>query len=323
MKKTKIIAIVVGVIVLLFFVLVAFMRNISSTSKMGGVAQWDGLDAPMSTGLSSGTTFSNPISGGAQEKNITRDSAPSATYQASENSQSLTDKKVVKNGNLTLKVDKVDAAVSAIEKIAEGNGGSLFSSNFYQNDKSLKSGTLSIKVPVANFEKAFGELKTVASAVVRESTNGQDVTERYQDLEGRIKNKQVEEAAYQKILDQAQKISDVIEVTQALSRVRGEIESFQGQLRYLASQTDMSTITITLSEDSGIAVSDSWRPLQVAKDAIRSLVIKVQNFVDFLIVFVITFLPTLILYLLLFWIVYRIGRFIFVKLFEKKEEEGK
>ena len=56
-----------------------------------------------------------------------------------------------------------------------------------------KSGTITIKVPVANFEKAFAQLKKVASLVVRESTSGQDVTEQYVDLQARLKNKQEEE----------------------------------------------------------------------------------------------------------------------------------
>ncbi len=278
------------------------------------------FDSSVSMGLPSpsSSTFNSPI-GGSQKKMEASGGNWSGNSQ-SETVLAETDKKVIKNGNLTLKVDDVDDAVLKIGKIAKDNGGDLFSSNFSKNSQDLKSGTLSIKVPVANFEKTFVEAKKVAAAVLRESTSGQDVTEQYQDLEGRIKNKQTEEVAYQKVLDQAQKISDILEVTQALSRVRAEIESLQGKLRYLASQTDMSTITITMSEDSNITVSDSWRPWQVAKDATRSLVVKVQNFVDFLIVFVITFLPTMALYLVLFWVIYRIGKVIFVKIFKKKEE---
>jgi len=230
----------------------------------------------------------------------------------------MTDKKVIRNGDLTLKVDKVDGVIGEIEKIAKDNGGDLFSSNFFQNSQAQKSGTLSIKVPVANFEKTFSELKKVANVVVRESTSGQDVTREYQDLESQIKNKQAEEQAYQKILAQAQKISDVLEVTGALSRARGEIESLQGTLRYLASQTDLATITVNLSEDTNITLSDSWRPLQVAKNAVRLLLVKVQNFVDFIIIFIITFIPTFLLYLLLAWLVYKLGRGIFEKFTKRK-----
>ncbi|MFZ2189037.1 MAG: DUF4349 domain-containing protein [Candidatus Moraniibacteriota bacterium] len=319
MNKTKIIAISIGIFILVFAVLVSVFGTVSRSMRGNSMLQ-NSFDDSVSMGLPSpsSSTFSSPM-GGSQEKMATSGGNWSGNSQ-SETVLAETDKKVIKNGNLTLKVDDVDDAVLKIGKIAKDNGGDLFSSNFSKNSQDLKSGTLSVKVPVANFEKTFAEAKKVAAAVLRESTSGQDVTEQYQDLEGRIKNKQTEEAAYQKVLDQAQKISDILEVTQALSRVRGEIESLQGKLRYLASQTDMSTIAISMSEDSNITVSDSWRPWQVAKDATRSLVVKVQNFVDFLIVFVITFLPTMALYLVLFWIIYRIGKVIFMKIFKKKEE---
>ena len=141
-------------------------------------------------------SLNNPLSSGSQEKTATK-SSPSGNYQESNAPQAI-DKKIIKNGNLTLKVDSVDKAVSEIEVIAKNNSGDIFSSNFSKNSQDQKSGTLSIKVPVINFEKTYSETKQVAAAVLHESTSGRDVTEEYQDLEGRIRNKQVEEEAYQK-----------------------------------------------------------------------------------------------------------------------------
>lgn len=321
MKKAKIIMISIGVFVLLLAVILSVAGSVSKR-HIGTTASNDSFNTPMGMGLSPSSLLNS-----SSLERSEKDMAVSKNFQAespqSQDASTTVDKKIIKNGNLTLKVDKVDDAVKSIGEIAKANGGDIFSSNFYKNSQDQKSGTLTAKVPVANFETAYNEAKKVAAAVLRESTSGQDVTEQYQDLEGRIKNKQVEEEAYKKILTQAQKISDIIEVTQALSRVRGEIERFQGQLKYLASQTDMATITINLSEDANITISDSWRPLQVAKDAIRSLVVGVQNFIDFLIVFMITFIPTIILYLIVLWVVYRIGRKFYLKIFKNKEEENK
>ena len=128
----------------------------------------------------SSSTFNSPM-GGSQEKMATSGSNWSGNSQ-SETVLAETDKKVIKNGNLTLKVDDVDDAVVKIDKIAKDNGGDLFSSNFSKNSQDLKGGTLSIKVPVANFEKTFTEAKKVAAAVLRESTSGQDVTELSESL---------------------------------------------------------------------------------------------------------------------------------------------
>jgi hypothetical protein len=323
MQKTKLIAIIGGAVIIIFLALISLSGYFSAQSRMSsGIGSSGGLGGGSTAMMPSSAPAWDASASPRQEKMIAPDNSLSEVYQQEDSTLVVTDKKVIKDGNLTIKVDKVDEAVLKIEKVAKDNGGELFSSNFFQNSQEQKSGTISVKVPVANFEKTFGELKKVASVVVRESTSGQDVTREYQDLEGRIKNKQVEEQAYQKVLDQAQKISDILETTQALSRVRGEIESLQGTLRYLSAQTDMSTITVSLSEDSNITISDSWRPVQVAKEAIRALMVKTQNFIDFLIIFLITFLPTTALYLLLAWVVYKIGRGIFVKLYKKKEGEN-
>jgi hypothetical protein len=162
----------------------------------------------------------------------------------------------------------------------------------------------------------------VANLVVRESTNSQDVTEQYIDLESRLKNKQAEEQAYSQILGRASTIDDILKITRQLGVVRGEIESLQGQKKYMDSQIDMSMITATLSEDSEITISDSWRPMRVIKDAINSLLSDVRGFINFLIVLIIRVIPVLILYLLMVLVLFLIGRKIYRRIKGKKSENA-
>ncbi len=219
------------------------------------------------------------------------------------------EKKVIRTGNLSLRVDSADQAVSAVTRIAEGAGGSVASSNIHDGGSGIKSGTVTVRVPAATFTEVFGQLKQVARLVVSESITGQDVTEQAIDLSARIKNKQAEEEAYAKILQtQTQRVSDILEVTRALNTVRGEIESLQGQLKYLNSQADFSTITISLSEDPAVGQTATWRPWQVVKDAANQLIIRLQSLVDFFIQLVIIVLPVFLLYAFGIWIIWIIGR---------------
>jgi len=68
------------------------------------------------------------------------------------------------------------------------------------------------------------------------------------------------------------KLSDVLAVEQELSRVREEIERYQGRMRYLQSRAAVSTLTVSIhlpvpvvDEGSpgvmGEAVRDAWRNL--------------------------------------------------------------
>ncbi|MEI8103356.1 MAG: DUF4349 domain-containing protein [Candidatus Moraniibacteriota bacterium] len=241
-------------------------------------------------------------------------SAPESLRTSTDTPVSI-DQKVIKTGSLSLRVDNADWSVGEITKTVNGLSGSVASSNFSNNGRGAKSGVITVRVPAVKFDEAFTKLKQLGGTVVSEAVSGQDVTEQMIDIEARIKNKQAEEEAYANILKvQTQKVADILEVTRALSQVRGEIESLQGQLKYLNSQADMSTIDISLSEEPQIGkVDTTWRPLQVVKTSINTLLQNLQGLVDFLIRFVIVALPILLIVFgllgwLLWWAVKKLAR---------------
>lgn len=262
---------------------------------------------------------SAPMRSGSEMMAVVPSSGEDA-IQSSDKSSVPSEKKVIKSGDLTLKIADADKAVSQITEIAKANGGDIFSTDLYEETNNEKSGTVTVKVPVANFEKAFAEIKKVASLVVRESISGQDVTEQYTDLQSRLKNKQAEEQAFAKILERSGEIDDVLKVTKELARVRGEIEVLQGRIKLLESQADMSTITAQISEDQNITISDRWRPFQIIKETVNSLLKDIQKFVNFVIVLVIRVVPVIMLYAAIVWIIYLIGRKIYRKVKTNKDQ---
>ncbi len=213
------------------------------------------------------------------------------------------DKKEMKDGQISMRVDRVDDAVAAITAIAEQYGGSVSATSLARRTDDVKSGTVTVRVPVAQFVDAFAAIKKVATIVTHESTGSEDVTLAYRDLEKRIANATAEEQAYIKVLDQATKISDILEVTRQVQRVRGEIEQMRAQLTYMASQTDHARIDISLSEDRAVTLSDQWRPLQVAKEGVYGLFADMQGFVNILIVLVVRIVPILVMYGAVLWVV--------------------
>jgi hypothetical protein len=316
-KALKIGGIILGSIIGLFVVLqilFGMSRSFLSRSMMGGDFSSSVSDSgSQSIGLpSKSLSFSNPLSVGSSSKSVSE----SASIDSSE-SIVTTDKKIIKSGNLNLKVDRTDEALAKITKIATDNKGEVFSSSFRQTSNKVKSGNVTVKVPVNNFDQAFNDLKKVASLVLNESTSGNDVTEQYSDLQAQLKNKQAEEQSFVKILNQSGKIDDILAVTREISRTRGEIERLQGRIRLMDSQTDMSTITINLSEDADITFVDTWRPFQLVKDTFNLLFKDLQKFINFIIVLIIRIIPVLILYVIIFYALYRIGRRVYQKVRNK------
>lgn len=323
MKKIlKVIGIIAGALVLLVIILKVSV-GVFEGSKLSGRNSSLGVPGPMGVG----TDYSGNVPSGDSLK-MTSPATPeesSLGYQQTDRSSgSLTakdpaaDKKIIKNGNLNLRVDSVDRASEKISEIAKSKEGEVFLSNFNQRGTNTKSGNVTIKVPVKNFENTFSELKKIAIVVVTESTSGTDVTEQYVDLQAQLKNKQAEEQSYVRLLDQAQKMEDIIAITRQLSTVRGEIERIQGRVRYMDSQTDMSTISVALSEDTNVTIVDSWRPWQVVKESARELIKSVQSWIDFIIKLVIIVVPVILLYGIILYMFYRIGRWIYFK-FRKKD----
>lgn len=214
---------------------------------------------------------------------------------------SFEEKKVMKNGTLDIRVQSADEALGRIREIALAQGGSIANSDFYQGTDNVKSGSVTVKVPVAKFEEAFLALKKVATLVESESIAGTDVTEQYIDLSARLKNKQAQEIALQNLLNRAEKVSDIIDITRELGTVRGEIESLEGQLRYLGSQTDMASITIFITEDTRVAPDQAFRPGQTLAESLKALLTGLGYFVNGIIALAIVGIPIFFVYGLILW----------------------
>lgn len=240
-----------------------------------------------------------------------------------------TEKRVVKNGGLSIRVEDAAWSADEIDRIATRLGG--FTASRDINDQqvyplsmmrnfqeelpakgttgNMRSGTVVIKVPAEKFNEATSAIRGIASVVLNESSSASDVTAQFADLEARIKNKYAEEEAFTKILNTTSgKVSDVLEVTRELARVRGEIEQLETEKKYMESQTDMASITVSLSEDARVGTTtNTWRPWQTVKAAVNALISQFRNFVDGAIYFVVSVVPVFLLYLLGVYVLYRVG----------------
>lgn len=230
-----------------------------------------------------------------------------------------TDKKVIKTGTIDMRVNSVETAIDNIKTIAKENGGDEVSSDFSKSD-SYKKGYIIVKVPVNQYDKTFAQIKQIAPLVTHESSQAQDVTAQFIDLESRIKNKKEHETRLRSFFDKAEDVDELIQIERELARVRTEVEQMEGQLKYLKDQTQYSTIHITLLEDAAIVVSESWRPLQVAKDSFNTLIDKSTALLNIAIRFIITSLPFIILFIIIAWFLYFTAKHIFGKN-DKKENK--
>lgn len=224
---------------------------------------------------------------------------------------SISERLVIKRGNLSLLVKETLKAVEEAKKIAENLGGFVLSSHTWYTDaqKERVQGEVVIKVPSDKFSEAIGELKDLAIKVVSEQTTGQDVTEEYVDLESRLKNLEATEEQFRAIMKRSGKISEILEVQRELTRVRNQIEVAKGRMKYLKESAAMATITVNIAteEEELPIVEEKWRLMKVVKAALRALVRFWQKISGAVIWFGVFFSPFILLGLLI-WLIRKIRR---------------
>lgn len=210
----------------------------------------------------------------------------------------VTRKKVIRHGSLSLLVERAEDAVESIRGLAERLEGFVQDARVYETTGDTKNGTITIRVPETKFNEALSEIKRLAVSVENETISTEDVSDQFVDLEARLKNFKAEEEQYQKIMERATDITDILSVARELSRVRGDIERLEGQLLYLSRQVEMSTITVTLTSEADVEVFGlKWRPLTIAKQSFRNMLSGLTGSVDALIG-ILLYLPVI-----LFWLV--------------------
>lgn len=179
------------------------------------------------------------------------------------------DRKIVKTGYLTLEVEDVAEAMNGVAAAAKELGGYVVSSTKYESD-SRPHGRISIRVPAERFDEAFDRLRQLAVDVPRESTESQDVTEEYTDLEAQLRNLEATEAQYLALLEKAETVEDILAVQRELSNVRGEIEQIKGRMQYLERTSDMSLIEVNIQGTKPLGQT-GWSAFQTLKSATRGL----------------------------------------------------
>lgn len=305
--------ILIGVIKVLF--LSAVIPTQRSVSLSGSNAFYGGM---MGAPLVGTVTTEGRVADASDLQMIKGETAPSAAPMMAGGGNTMMLQRIIKTAELTLRVKDAPSSVEAVRAAVAAKNGFIESSSINDSGTGPRTAYVTIRIPVADFDATMTALKSLATLVLNESVHGQDVTEQFVDLDADLRNAQAEEQSYLEILKRSGSIQDTLAVTNRLADVRGRIERFTAQKRYLENRTDLATISLTLTEETRIEVPGrTWKPLEIFHQAIRDLVESLQGLVSFLIrlgVALIGLLIPIALVILLFvWIGWKIVKAILKK----------
>ncbi|MBV1770618.1 MAG: DUF4349 domain-containing protein [Candidatus Desulforudis sp.] len=160
------------------------------------------------------------------------------------------ERKIQREADLRVRVDSIPEAMQAAIDLAQRLGGFASSSSIHIH--SGAGGEITIRVPEARMDEAIAELSALGRLLSR-NIYQLDITEQYVDVEARLRNLRATEERLVAILDRTGEIADVLATEKEISRVRGEIEQLQAQLRNLDSLTTLATIRVSfLPEQSDL-----------------------------------------------------------------------
>jgi hypothetical protein len=231
-----------------------------------------------------------------------------------------TNRKIIKNADVRLLVKDTEVAVNRSTQIISDLGGYLVSSRIWYQDyygNNLMYATLTLGIPVDEFERALTRMRELSIRVLDETASGEDVTERYVDLQSQLTNLEATRARIQEFLADAKTVDEALRINQELANIEAQIEQIKGQMNYISDRSAFSTITVNFEPEFPIltptptatpyptATPVPWKPGDTFNDAKGTVTVAYQGIANFLIWLVVVILPILLPPALILWALWK------------------
>jgi hypothetical protein len=154
---------------------------------------------------------------------------------------------LIRTGNASVEVDSVELAVARVQELAQRLGGYVGNTSVSGGEQATRSATLELKIPAARFDQAIGGCADRQGGERAGAGGG-----RGRGVRGPLRphgqRAAAGGAALGLLATRTGKLEDVLAVERELARVRQEIDTQEGRLRYLRSRAAVSTLTVTVHE---------------------------------------------------------------------------
>lgn len=194
--------------------------------------------------------------------------------EAGKSEETMMSPKLIKTGSISLQAASREEMKKAKEFVRQKMA--PFQARFAKEEESASDYSLSatyiVRVPSDQFDAFLDAIASGGFSASNRSVEVSDVTERYIDLETHLKNKRMLLERYKDVLRKAQRVADIITINSSIESVSSEIDTLEGQFRYLKNQVSLSTLTITanapvpattanhrsFASDFALALNDGW-----------------------------------------------------------------
>ncbi len=153
------------------------------------------------------------------------------------------DKKIVKNADLQLQVDEYKKFNTSIHNSLKQYGAYIAEEKQQETDYRMEN-SLTIKVPVAQFEDLVNSLGGDGVKIMEKNISSEDVTGEVVDTKARLQAKLAVREKYLQLLKQAKNMNEILQVQNDLNEIQENIEAANGRINYLQHASAYSTINL-------------------------------------------------------------------------------
>jgi hypothetical protein len=156
------------------------------------------------------------------------------------------DRKIIRTATLRLEVKDFNKYYSLLRDAIRRTGGYVATEQQNSSGYSLEN-TVTIKVPVAQFEEAMNLISNVTGVekVMDRNITSQDVTTEVVDTKSRLETKRQVRLRYLELLQQAKKMEDILKVQEEINDIQEQMDMAASRVNYLNHSSAMSTIQLT------------------------------------------------------------------------------
>jgi archaellum component FlaC len=153
---------------------------------------------------------------------------------------------IITNIDMVCEVAQVDSAIQAIQRRMADIHGLIGRLSLSTTADSQKTAQLYCLVPSSELTATLEWLGSHVSKVKSQTISSREVSEEYDDIDARLRNKKAAERRIRDVLVVAKTATEIVEIEKALADLRSEIDALEGRKKELLSKVEYARITLSL-----------------------------------------------------------------------------
>ena len=221
---------------------------------------------------------------------------------------------LIKTVHMEVESEDIDTMVKNVEKRVDELGGyveNLSVNNQKYSNSETKTADITARVPVEKLDMFVNEVEGQSNVLSR-SSNAEDVTLRYVDMQARMDSLQTEYDRISELLKEADSLDNIIELENRLTDIRYEMQSYGAQMKAMKNQATYSTIYLNVKqviEYTPVVVQEKTRLERMSDGFILNCRRVWNGILDFFVGLIVA-LPVLLVWALIITLIVLVIRFI-------------